>query len=297
MERRAAAAILWCSTVLGLCPVVAAAVTAPADAPNAPAGANAAAVPDAQAVPGAQAVPDVPAGPSIAMVVPWGSGGAMLARRGGDESSPEGPMSFAVAPDGRFFVLDQASGRVAVFRPDGSLDARMALPATTFQDIDLAPDGRVVVLDRLVRNSLLVLGPGGETLGEHRIDGPGIPEGGAVTALMVRPDGAWLEVLHEQSVRVLGPDLAPCERAAIPGRPAHGGAADGWLAAEIAEAGAVAVVSGRPGGERVRGTVRAAGAITRIAWLEADAAGRVTVTFEVGQWDRDGGRPSSRGAV
>lgn len=221
-------------------------------------------------------------GPTVAFVAPWGSGGAMLARRGGDESNPEGPMSFAVARDGRLYVLDHASRRVAVFATDGRLSREFQIPATTFQDIDLGPGGEVVLLDRLVRKSLLVLGPDGGRRGEYPTGGPGIPEGGAVTALLLRPDGAWLEVLHERSVRVLGPDLKPCTRVEVPGRPASAGGGAGHVEAGLdRDSGGVLVEAVRGGHATTRATLRADLPVDRIVWVEEDGSGRTVVLVEV----------------
>ena len=234
--------------------------------------------------------------PETVLVVPWGSGGQMLSRRGGDESNPEGPMSFAVGQQGRILVLDQASGRVAEFGMDGALVREARLPATTFADLEVTALGEVVLLDRLVRQSILVLDRDLGRRAEYPVSSPRIPEGGAVTAMLARADGVWLEVAHERSVKVLGPDLAPCEQVQTRGRPMRDGIAAGFVAAELDGAGGVYVEVGRPGGGTVKNRVLPDRRTTRIAWLD-DASGRVVVMFEVGSWDRGEETPELRGAV
>lgn len=225
--------------------------------------------------------------PQIALQVPWGSGGAMIALRDGNESSPEGPMSFAVASSGDVYVLDQVSSRVVHFRPDGSVVGEVALPGDTFQDIEIAPDGRLLVLDRLVRQSVLIAD---ETTGASRevpILGEHISEGGAVTALLARADGVWLELEHRLSVRILDDRLDPCERTVVTGRPSA--AAGRTLVAALDGAGGALVewVS-REGAVVQRLPITAEGPIARIAWLEDDARGSLMIALHVVRLDEDG---------
>lgn len=148
----------------------------------------------------------------------------------GDESDSWGPMSFAVKADGGVLILDQANLRVLDFDPAGvPLDA-YALPSTTFDDVAEA-GGReagsrfVVVLDRLVSRTLLVLDRDGEIVTELGLRGSGIENPGLITALIPQPDGVWLEVSHRHSVRVLDAAMRPCDRTVILGRPMPDGRA------------------------------------------------------------------------
>jgi hypothetical protein len=157
--------------------------------------------------------------PTVVMTVPWGAGPAGLSRTEANESEAEGPASFAVAPDGDIWVLDQVAARVVRFDPTGRVVAVVLLPSPTFQDLEVWSDGRLLVLDRLVRRTVLVVGPDGADPIEHSVRGPLVPEPGAITALLARPDGVWLEVGHAFSFRLLDAELAPvAESPALPGR-------------------------------------------------------------------------------
>lgn len=154
----------------------------------------------------------------------WGGEVADLGRRQADESAPEGPMSFAVDDDGTLYLLDQVNQRVQLFKGGAHLRS-IPLSADTFQDLGLLDGDRLLLLDRLVRRELVfVRRSDGRELASVPIEGPGLPEGGAVTGLFVRPDGVWLEHLHTSLVHVatLDGQAAP-QRAVLPGRFAHDG--------------------------------------------------------------------------
>ncbi len=224
------------------------------------------------------------------LLLPWGDGEGELGRKVLDQGASEGPMSFAVAPDGDLVVLDQVNRRVLRVTPDGALVRETPIPTDTYQDVAVAPDGTVVVLDRLVRTALLVLDEDGGPGREVPVLGPGVPEGGLLTGTFARADGVWLEVGHSQVVRVLDEQGQPCPRAIRAGRPIGDG-----------ERAAVAYLDGL-GGVQLRleqaagGQVLAATSlylewdIPRIAWLEGDAAGRVVVVVHLMEYDPLQGR-------
>lgn len=140
------------------------------------------------------------------------------------EANPEGPMSFVPAADGAIYILDQVNARVQVFR-DGTVTKSVPIPGRTFMDIDLLPDGRLVLLDNLVRKEVRLLDPVGKTLRVLPLAGKNIRDPAAVTEVFcnsgdVRP-GIW--VLNDEggqrSVRLAGLDGTPDpERPSLPGR-------------------------------------------------------------------------------
>lgn len=246
---------------------------------------------DALAAPSVSAPPDrgVPTlDPAVVLAVPWGSGGAMLARREGNESSPEAPMSFTVAASGDIYILDQVSSRVVRFNSRGDLIGELALPGDTFQDVEVTADGRLVVLDRLVRKSLFIIDQSNGQTREVPLEGEGVPEAGAVTSLLARADGVWVEVEHSTSVRVLDERLEPASRTVIPGRP--GSVAGRALRAGLIDGVATISLLGRDGAKAREWRVQASEptAPVRIAWLEDDAQGNVAVVLHVMRLDEDG---------
>jgi hypothetical protein len=213
----------------------------------------------------------------------------MLARLDGDESNPEGPMSFAVSRAGDVYVLDQVSARVVRFGPDGRLLQELPLPGTTFQDIDVVGDGHVVAIDRLVRGTIVVFEVATGATRELQLVGERIPEGGAVTAVLGRDDGVWVELRHEEAVRILDERLEPCPRTTLPGRPsATGGRV---LRARLdGRGGAEVLVTTRQGSEVSRVVVDLPTPISRVSWLEDTRQGEVVIGLHVMEEDAASGR-------
>ena len=229
---------------------------------------------------------DVVDGPVVVLDLPWGSSGPAVGRRDAEESAPEGPMSFAVGPDGELYVLDQVNQRVLKFTPEGELDLEITLPAMTFQDLEIAPDGALVVVDRLVRRSILVLDEAGNPLGEYAYEGEAIPEGGGITATFARSDGVWLEFAHTWVARILDEQYRPCVEEIVPGRIM----ADGKtrvVAARDGAGGADVWLEAYGGDEPlVRTTVEPAEYLDRIIWIEGDDMGHIVVAMHL--FPRDG---------
>jgi len=224
--------------------------------------------------------------PEVILELPWGDSGAAAGRRDGNESSPEGPMSFAIGPDGEIYLLDQVNHRVLAFDRERQLDLEMTLPADTFQDIEIAKDGALLVVDRLVRSSILVLDEAGATVGEYGVLGDAIPEGGGISATFVHEDGVWLEWAHTYAAHVLDEQLQPCNQTTEVGRILRGGdervvaALDGWGGASVwieptGSAKTVAELFLDPEDR-----------IDRIIWIEADEVGHVVVALHL--WPRSG---------
>lgn len=148
----------------------------------------------------------------------WGGSRGELGRRAANESSPEGPMSFAVDARGRAFVLDQVNGRVQVFEP-GAEPHSIPVPGDTYQDVALRKDDGLVLLDRLSKESVAFADARGKVSHEIPLQGEGIAEGGDVTALFQRDDGTWVEVKHANLVKIADADGAPLEdRTIVQGR-------------------------------------------------------------------------------
>jgi len=204
----------------------------------------------------------------------WGSGGARLSRIDPQESDGEGPFSFAVDAGGRFWVLDQVVGRAVCFEADGRWLGEVALPGETFVELEFGPDGRMVLLDRLVRRSLVVLDGATGVSEEFPLESLGVADGGLVTALFAREEGIWLEENHERSALVLDGELRPVAGPIVLGRPRPGAA--GSLVARLAgeERAELLVLDGR--GRAQGGHLLGPGPeLARLVWLEEDGAGRI----------------------
>lgn len=221
--------------------------------------------------------PSAPSRAALAgrILLPWD---AAVGRVLGDESASEGPMSFALEPGGGLLVLDQVNARVLELDGQGDVEGVIALPSRTFDDVEQYEGRAVVALDRLVGRVLRVMDRQGELLVEVPLEGRGIEQGGAVTAMLPRPDGVWLEVDHRYSVRVLDRALQPCERQVVLGRPIANGRS--LRAALDGNGGVVLATAGRAvAAAEESATLRGGAPIERIVWLDADRRGRIHVAL------------------
>jgi hypothetical protein len=182
----------------------------------------------------------------------WGGAQGQLGRREANESSPEGPMSFVVDARGRSFVLDQINSRVSVFESGGATRT-IPLPSDTIQDIALRDDEGIVALDRIGSQDVAFIDATGTVTMRVALAGEGVETGGDVTALSQRPDGTWVEVKHEQLVKIADASGAPVvPRSSVPGRFTANG---GFLRASRSGSSAVSLALIEPG-KRARALAR-----------------------------------------
>lgn len=92
----------------------------------------------------AEAPSPQPALPELMLEIPWGADPGQAGKREARESSPEGPMSFALSSFGELCLLDQVNGRILVYGPDLGFSHEMPLPGTTFQDLEFFDDNHLV---------------------------------------------------------------------------------------------------------------------------------------------------------
>lgn len=224
-------------------------------------------------------------GPALVLQLPWGPGGQSLGRHEPDEASPLGPMSFAPGNADDLWVLDQVNARLARFSLDGALLAEVPLPSVTCEEFELLPDGTLVLLDRLVRDSLVVMDPSGQTIREEALQGQGIPDGGGVSAMFVRPDGVWVEFEHTHMVRVLDEKLQPADRVVLPGRALD--AQHRVVAALDGQGGATLRVRDADGNTLFGTEASFEHPIDRIVWVEAARDGSVLALFHLMEFGAD----------
>ncbi len=222
-------------------------------------------------------------GPEVVVRVPWGNEPSALGRIDGDEGASEGPMSFALAADGTVWFLDQTRFRLARFGPTGVLLQEVPLQADTFQDFEVTADGSFVLLDRLAHRTMVVLDASGRFVRSIPVEGPGISEGGMVTAMWADATGVWLEHLHTERVRVLDASLEPCKREIVRGRPYRRGIE--LLGAREGRGSVTIWTEDRLRGQGSRAIVSSSHEVARIIWLQADEEGNVHGVFHVLEFD------------
>lgn len=202
----------------------------------------------------------------------WGASRGELGRRGANESNPEGPMSFAVDPGGRAFVLDQVNGRVQIFEP-GREPRTVPLPGDTYQDVALGKDDGLVLLDRLSKEAVAFADARGRITHEIPLAGEGVAEAGDVTGLFQESDGTWVEVKHANLVKIADESGAPLDdREIVQGRFGLGG---GVLRASKSGSHAAFVAERSSAGVKVLAKVTFDLPVWQLLELDTDRAGRV----------------------
>jgi hypothetical protein len=211
--------------------------------------------------------------PQVMLHLGWGPGPTEAGRRMDPESAPEGPMSFHVTAGGDIFILDQVNLRILKCDDSGGLVSTIPLSGDTFQDMAVAQDGRIVLLDRLARAEVVVLDAGGRETASYPVTGQGIAEGGGITAMFLDGDGLWLEYNHERIVRILDGTLHACSRTVLKGRKA--GSAGRMVSAALAGQGRVGleVTDTTSGTTLAESEIDFGSDLYRIAWVQADAKG------------------------
>jgi sugar lactone lactonase YvrE len=160
-------------------------------------------------------------GANALVVARWGSARGELGRERPQEGNPEGPMSLVLA--GRdLLVLDQVNGRLARFDRDGRLLSTSDAP-TTAQDLAVAKDGTVAMIDRLVGKEITLVDPSGKKIGALPLSR--LPEPGLVTAVVVDGKDVYVEKEHGSLILIGSTDGKPADDAVqLSGRPSKDGA-------------------------------------------------------------------------
>jgi hypothetical protein len=180
---------------------------------------------------GAPALPESAA--TLVASFGWGSGPGNLGRSQPDEANPEAPMSLTVDAQGTTWILDQVNGRLVRVDKRGQPAGEVPLPVQAAQDLTIAKDGTVLVLDRLVDGAVALVGPDGKLKGELPVTGKGIAEGGASTGVFADGPDVYVEREHADLVRIGDTRGArDTQRPEAPGRPSRDGRS--YLSATIA---------------------------------------------------------------
>jgi len=181
-------------------------------------------------------------------------------------------------------VLDQVNGRIVRFNEDGGVEATFPVDRPTAQDMALASDGSIAVLDRFGGKDVALYDRDGNNVGGLPLSGEGIDNPGVVTGVFVDGDSVYVEKEHGPLVLLGDTSGATAQtRVEIPGRPTRDGRS--YISAGItdAEAGRVYVASNaRPSKEhRFTRELRLGARIWSIVLLDTDFAGTIYFAAEI----------------
>jgi outer membrane protein assembly factor BamB len=214
----------------------------------------------------------------------WGGKPGEFGRERDPEANAEVPMAIAAGKNGELLVVDQINHRVQRFKngePVGSIPI-----GDTVHDLAVAPDGRMVVLDRLVDKSVQLYDANGNLINEAPLAGKRLPEGGAATGVFMDDEGIWVERDHTSLVRVADAQgNADAERTELPGRPTRDGRKVVTAAITVREQGRLVVTAFdrttlEPAWSR---ELEMPAPILYLVLLDSDADGNVYVGADVGR--------------
>ncbi len=163
-----------------------------------------------------------------------------------------GPMSVAVDGQGRTYILDEINGRIVRRGADGKPEASIPLHEQTPDDIAIAKDGSIAVLDRTAGKDVALYDSSGAEQGTLPLVGNGLTDPGDVTSIITDGNDVYAELEHNKLVKLGDTSgTAASPRTTLSGRPSRDGKS--LLSALIVDANA--------GRVRVTSIVRATGAV------------------------------------
>lgn len=123
--------------------------------------------------------------------IPWGPNG--LGRGQSEDGYPGGPNSFATAPDGTTWVLDQFNKRMVRLGPDGKILETRPTKLESPADIALGKDGSMAVIDRTRQNQVELFDAQGRSKGTLPLPNavPGQPS--ELTRVFVEKDKVYAQ--------------------------------------------------------------------------------------------------------
>lgn len=212
----------------------------------------------------------------------WGGGDGQLGHNRPQEANPEGPMSLTADGKGGALLLDQVNGRLVHVGPDGKPMGTIKVPLLGAQDVAVASDGTVAVLDRLADKQVQLFDADGKPRGSLPLEGKGIAEGGAVTGVFVDGDKIYAEKEHGALVLLGGTDGQPGDRTEIPGRPSRDGTS--YLSAGITKADEgrlwLSAITRATGENRYTRELRMGMPVPSLLLLDSDKAGVIYLAME-----------------
>jgi hypothetical protein len=212
----------------------------------------------------------------------WGSGRGELGRMRPQEGNAEGPMSVAAA--GReIVVLDQVNRRLVRYDRNGLAHAAGDAPDTA-QDIAVASNGTVAMLDRLSGKNVTLVDERGRTIGQLPLPSR-VGDTGLLTGVFVDGSTVYVEREHGTLVPIGTTGGDPVDEAAsLMGRPSRDGTL--LLTALISSSSAGQVTLNAfdrgKGASRFARVYQFAKPTTAIVLLDTDARGTIYLGVAAG---------------
>jgi hypothetical protein len=216
---------------------------------------------------------------------PWG--GSSLDQLGHErlsEGNALGPMSLAVDASGHVYVLDEVNGRVVRHDASGKPDRATPIELKTPEDLVVAKDGAMLVLDRHSGAQVSVYDAAGKPTGSLALTCDGLDDAGQVTGIFTDGSSVYAEKEHGP-LFLLGDTsgVAATARTQIPGRPTRDGLS--FITAGITDAAAgrtyVSSIDRATMQHRFTRELRMKSPALSIVLLDTDAAGTIYFGVEI----------------
>lgn len=137
------------------------------------------------------------------------------------EAAPEYPESFALSRDEEVYILDTANKRIQVFKKGKRIKTIKTPSEGFFEDIALTPDGKIVLLDNSVKESVYIIDSNGKILSIIPLVGELISYAPETTEVKVIESGKWAGIWVEielNSVKIANLNGSKTSRVAVPGK-------------------------------------------------------------------------------
>jgi hypothetical protein len=195
-------------------------------------------------------------------------------------------MSLAHDAKGRVYVLDQVNGRIVRHGADGKAESTSDIRLRSPQDIAVAADGSMAVLDRLGDKAIAFYDEGGALRGQLSLEGEGVEETGLLTGVFIDGKDVYVEREHGALVNIGDTAGNPAEpRKEIPGRPTRDGT--GFLNAGITDGAAgrlwISLTERSNGEHRFTRELRLKAEVRTIRLLDTDKSGTIYLATEMHQ--------------
>lgn len=194
-----------------------------------------------------------------------------------------GPMSLAVDGQGHVYILDEINGRIVRRDANGNPEGTISLHEQTPDDIAVAGDGSIAVLDRHAGKEVALYDSSGAPEGSLPLVDSGVADPGEVTSIITDGKDVYAELAHNKLIKLGDTSGNPASPGTtLAGRPSRDGKS--LLSAVIVDANA--------GRVRVTSLVRATGAVRfarelalvpiihQILLLDTDLAGTIYFAAE-----------------
>jgi len=169
--------------------------------------------------------------------LPWGSGPTSIGKPTGGDSHGELPMAMGVDGAGNVLLLDTVNGRVLRLDAQGNPLPPIRLPSPHIQDVSVASDGTLALLDTHDKKSVALLDKEGRSVGELSLVGDTTRDPETLRGVVISGNDVYAESHQGELTRIGDTRGVPDPRRPLaPGVPTKDGR--GYLSVQLTDSAA-----------------------------------------------------------